>query len=104
MLGLFLLIPVFTASAYNLSSATPKLVGLALGIYGLTQGILQIPFGMLSDKFGRKPIILCGLALFIVGSLIGAVSHSIYTMIIARTVQGAARDGPRRQAHHLRRR
>lgn len=93
MLGLFLLIPVFTIYAAQLESATPTLIGLALGGYGLTQGLLQIPFGMLSDKFGRKPMISLGLILFAIGSIIGALSHSIYGMIIARTIQGTGAMG-----------
>ncbi|CDZ78055.1 Inner membrane transport protein YajR [Legionella massiliensis] len=93
MLGLFMLIPVFTVSAAQLTDATPVLIGLALGSYGLTQGILQMPFGMLSDRIGRKPVLSIGLLLFACGSLIGAFSHSIYTMILARTLQGTGAIG-----------
>lgn len=93
MLGLFMLIPVFTIFANQLQGATPALIGLALGSYGLSQGILQMPFGMLSDRFGRKPILTIGLVLFAVGSLMGALSHSIYTMILARTLQGTGAIG-----------
>lgn len=93
MLGLFLLIPIFTLYAANLEGATPTLIGLALGIYGLTQGILQIPFGMLSDIFGRKPIITLGLVLFACGSLIGAQTDSIIGMILARSLQGTGAVG-----------
>ena len=93
MLGLFMLIPVFTVLAAQLEGATPALIGFALGIYGLSQGVLQIPFGMLSDRFGRKPILTLGLLLFACGSLLGIFSHSIYTMIIARTLQGAGAIG-----------
>lgn len=93
MLGLFMLIPVFTVYANQLRDATPQLIGLALGSYGLTQGLLQIPFGMLSDRFGRKPIITIGLALFAIGSLWGAVTESIYGMIVARTLQGTGAIG-----------
>lgn len=93
MLGLFMLIPVFTIYAVKLNNATPYLIGLALGSYGLAQGILQIPFGILSDKYGRKPIILIGFILFAIGSLIGALSDSIYGMIIARTIQGTGAVG-----------
>ena len=88
MLGLFMLIPVFTVYANQLTSATPQLMGIALGSYGLSQGLLQIPFGMLSDRFGRKPMITLGLILFACGSLFGAFTTSIYGMIFARTVQG----------------
>ncbi|MCW8409517.1 MFS transporter [Legionella sp. PATHC035] len=93
MMGLFLLIPVFSIYAENLQGATPTLVGLALGIYGLAQGLLQMPFGMLSDKVGRKPIIAIGLVLFALGSLLGAITNSIYGMIIARALQGTGAIG-----------
>ena len=93
MLGLFMLIPVFTVYANHLTAATPMLMGIALGSYGLSQGLLQIPFGMLSDRFGRKPIITIGLLLFACGSLLGAFSTSIYSMIIARTLQGTGAIG-----------
>ena len=88
MLGLFLLIPVFSVYAQSLEGATPALIGFALGIYGLSQGILQMPFGFFSDKIGRKPIISLGLILFALGSVLGALTHSIYGMILARTLQG----------------
>lgn len=93
MLGLFLLIPVFSVYAAQLQGATPQLIGFALGGYGLTQGLLQIPFGLLSDKFGRKPLITLGLLLFGFGSLIGALTDSIYGMILARTLQGTGAIG-----------
>lgn len=93
MLGLFLLIPVFTLYATKLNGATPALIGIALGAYGLSQGILQMPFGMLSDKWGRKPIITLGLVFFALGSLIGALSHSIYGIILARVLQGTGAIG-----------
>lgn len=93
MLGLFMLIPVFTLYAPELKGATPTLVGLALGIYGLSQGLLQIPFGMASDRFGRKPLITLGLLLFTLGSLVGAFSESIYGMILARLLQGGGAIG-----------
>jgi MFS family permease len=93
MLGLFLLIPVFTVYATELKGATSALMGLALGCYGLSQGILQMPFGFLSDKFGRKPIITLGLILFTIGSLIGAFTDSIYGMILARIIQGTGAVG-----------
>ncbi len=88
MLGLFLLIPVFTLYAPALKGSTPALIGLALGAYGLSQGMLQIPFGMLSDRYGRKPIIMMGLILFALGSLLGAVTDSMLGMITARILQG----------------
>ncbi len=93
MLGLFMLIPVFTVYAKDYQGATPALIGLALGGYGLSQGLLQIPFGMLSDRFGRKPMICLGLCLFALGSLIGALSESIYGMILARCLQGTGAIG-----------
>lgn len=89
MLGLFMILPVFAIYAQHLRGATPTLIGLALGIYGLTQACLQIPFGMLSDKFGRKRIIFIGLVLFAIGSVIAATSHSIGGIIFGRAVQGA---------------
>ena len=82
MLGLFLILPVFTLYARTLTDSTPTLVGLAFGVYGLTQASLQIPFGMLSDKLGRKPIIFAGLLIFIVGSLIASQADSIWVMIL----------------------
>ncbi|MGQ3889716.1 MFS transporter [Legionella sp. CNM-1927-20] len=88
MLGLFMLIPVFTVLANQLNYATPTLIGIALGSYGLSQGLLQMPFGILSDYYGRKKIIAIGLILFAIGSLVGALTHSIYGMIIARILQG----------------
>lgn len=88
-----MLIPVFTILAANLHGATPFLLGLALGSYGLSQALLQLPFGMLSDRFGRKPILIIGLILFALGSLIGAVGQSIYTIIVARIIQGAGAIG-----------
>lgn len=93
MLGLFLLIPVFSLEAATLQGASPSLIGIALGSYGLTQGLLQIPFGLLSDKVGRKPMITLGLILFAIGSVIGALTDSIYGMILARIIQGTGAIG-----------
>lgn len=93
MLGLFMLIPVFTIYARDFKGATPASIGIALGAYGLTQGILQIPYGILSDKFGRKTIITIGLIIFIIGSIIGANSNSIQGLICARTLQGSGAIG-----------
>ena len=93
MLGLFMILPIFTLYAHTLIGATPQLIGLALGIYGLTQACLQIPFGMLSDKFGRKPIIFIGLVLFALGSVIAALSHSIHGVILGRALQGGGAIG-----------
>ncbi len=90
MLGLFLILPVFAVHAKSLAGGeSAMLVGLAMGMYGLTQAIGQIPFGIASDRYGRKRIILIGLVLFILGSLIAAVDESIYWVIVGRAVQGA---------------
>lgn len=93
MLGLFMILPVFSAYASKLPGGTPVLIGLALGVYGLTQAILQIPFGMLSDRIGRKPVIAGGLILFAIGSVVAALSHSIHGIIIGRAIQGAGAIG-----------
>ena len=93
MLGLFMLIPVFTIYAPNLQNATPILIGIALGAYGLSQGLLQIPMGFLSDKINRKSILALGLTLFAIGSLWGALTNSIYGMIVARALQGTGAIG-----------
>ena len=89
MLGLFILLPVLALAGGAYHAATPQLLGLALGIYGLTQAGLQIPFGMLSDRYGRKPIIVLGLAIFIAGSLLAALADSVYGLILGRALQGA---------------
>ena len=89
MLGLFILLPVLALAGGAYHDATPQLLGLALGIYGLTQAGLQIPFGMLSDRYGRKPIIVLGLAIFIAGSLLAALADSVYGLILGRALQGA---------------
>jgi len=89
MLGLFMILPVFALYAEGLEGVTPTLIGLALGIYGLTMALFQIPFGMLSDRFGRKPIITAGLILFAIGSVVAATSDSIVGVIIGRAIQGA---------------
>lgn len=90
MLGLFLLLPVFAVAARGLPGGTdPAKVGLAMGIYGLTQAILQIPFGLASDRWGRRPVVLLGLALFVVGSVMCALSPNVFWITIGRAVQGA---------------
>ena len=90
MLGLFIILPVFALFAEHLPGGDNKLlIGLALGAYGLTQAILQIPAGWLSDRYGRKPVIYAGLVLFAVGSLIAAMADDIYWVIFGRVIQGA---------------
>lgn len=89
MFGLFALLPVLAIFAADLEDATPALIGLAVGGYGLTQAALQIPFGAISDRIGRVPVILFGLALFAAGSILAAQSDSIYGVIAGRLLQGA---------------
>ncbi len=89
MLGLFLILPVFALFAEDLPGATPFLTGLAIGIYGLTQAMLQIPFGLVSDRIGRKPVILGGLALFAIGSVVAANATEIHWIIVGRALQGS---------------
>ncbi len=89
MLGLFMILPILPLFAKELSNATPFLIGLTIGIYGLTQALFQIPLGLLSDHIGRKPVIIGGLAIFAVGSVIAALSNDIYLTIFARAVQGS---------------
>ncbi|MGO8954341.1 MAG: MFS transporter [Rhodomicrobium sp.] len=93
LLGLFMIYPVFAAYARELSGSTPYKIGLALGIYGLSQGLLQLPFGFLSDKVGRKIMIVLGLALFAVGSAVAAMSSSIDGVIVGRALQGSGAAG-----------
>jgi len=89
MFGLFALLPVLSLYAAELKNATPLLIGLAVGGYGLTQAGFQIPLGALSDRIGRLPVILLGLAVFAAGSVIAATSDSIYGVIAGRLLQGA---------------
>src|SRR6185295_16757633 len=90
MLGLFVILPVFAVHAAGLRGGDDlSLVGIALGAYGLTQGILQIPFGMASDRYGRKRVIIFGLLLFAAGSLIAMFAENIYMVILGRAVQGS---------------
>ena len=88
MLGLFMILPVFALYEHELAGATPFLMGIALGVYGLTQALLQIPFGMLSDRIGRKPVILAGLVIFALGSLVAAQADGIAGVIVGRALQG----------------
>jgi predicted MFS family arabinose efflux permease len=90
MLGLFFILPVFAVHAAGMRGGDDLvLVGLALGAYGLAQGILQIPFGMASDRWGRKPVLYAGLLVFAAGSFLGMVADDIWTAIAARVIQGA---------------
>lgn len=93
MIGLFIIFPIFSLYINHLQYATPFLIGLALGVYGLSQAMLQIVLSILSDKFGRKPIILIGLIFFIIGSIVAACSTTIYGIIIGRAIQGAGAIG-----------
>ena len=88
LFGLFLIMPVFSLYAKSMPGATGFMIGLALGIYGLGQILLQIPLGMLSDRIGRKPAITIGLLLFALGGLIAAMSHTLTGIVIGRAVQG----------------
>tara|TARA_R110002049_G_scaffold208811_3_gene379305 strand:+ start:2262 stop:3467 length:1206 start_codon:yes stop_codon:yes gene_type:complete len=89
MLGLFMVLPLLALYAADLPGSTPVLIGLALGTYGLTQALLQIPLGWLSDQIGRKPVIIAGLLLFALGSVIAAIADSMGGIILGRTLQGA---------------
>jgi len=89
MLGLFMILPVLSLFSEQMEGATPFLIGLAISVYGLTQAILQIPFGLMSDRFGRKKIIILGLILFSAGSIVAAVSTTIYGVLIGRAIQGS---------------
>ncbi len=89
MLGLFLILPVFALFAEGLPGTTPFLTGLAVGIYGLTQALLQIPFGLLSDRIGRKPVIFGGLVLFALGSAIAGAADDVWQVILGRALQGS---------------
>lgn len=89
MLGLFMLLPVLALYARDLPGATPLLIGLALGIYGLSQACLQLPLGMLSDRIGRKPVILGGLAVFFLGSIVAALADTMHGIVAGRLLQGA---------------
>ena len=90
MLGLFLVLPVFALEARKYPGGDdPAMIGLAMGIYGLTQGILQIPFGIASDKFGRKPVIILGLLVFAFGSVWAGCADNLQSLLVGRALQGA---------------
>ena len=88
MLGLFLILPVFMILAEGMPGFTPQSAGLAVGIYGLTQAILQQPFGWLSDRWGRRPVLLLGLFLFALGGIVAALAESMPMLIAGRALQG----------------
>jgi len=89
MMGLFMLLPIISVYGMNLQGANLSLLGIAVGVYGLSQAVLQIPFSMLSDRYGRKNIILIGLFIFFIGSLASLFVESVWALIICRAVQGA---------------
>ncbi len=90
MLGMFVILPVFAIYAEHIPGGNNlTLVGIALGAYGLTQSVLQIPFGWLSDRYGRKPVIYFGLVVFAAGSFVAAAADNIYVVILGRVLQGA---------------
>ncbi len=88
MFGLFMIFPVFSVYANQYQNTTPYLIGLAIGIYGLTQALLQIPFGYLSDQIGRKPMLIIGLIIFFIGSVVAANATDIIHVVIGRALQG----------------
>ncbi len=89
MLGLFMVLPLLAIYAADLRGASPAMIGLALGAYGLSQALLQLPLGWLSDQVGRKPVIVGGLLLFVLGSIVAALADNIYGIIAGRALQGA---------------
>ncbi len=89
MLGLFMIIPVFSVTGQTYQHATPALIGLAVGVYGLSQAILQIPFSLWADRYHRKTLIVIGLLLFALGGAVAAMSESIYGVIVGRAIAGA---------------
>ena len=88
MLGLFMLFPVMSVYASEYDNSTPFLIGMAIGVYGLTQALLQIPFGYLSDRFGRKPILIMGLIIFFLGSVLAANTSNLILVVLGRALQG----------------
>lgn len=91
--GLFIVLPVLSIYALDMEGATPFLAGLVVGGYALTQAAFQVPFGMMSDKFGRKEVLFFGLIIFIIGSVIAALSDNIYMLLVGRFLQGAGAIG-----------
>ncbi|MGB6020127.1 MAG: MFS transporter, partial [Sulfurimonadaceae bacterium] len=92
-LGLFLVLPVLSVYAMSMEGATPLLVGVIVGGYALTQALFQVPFGTISDKIGRKPTLFVGLLIFLIGSVISALSTDIYMLMVGRFLQGAGAIG-----------
>jgi len=92
MFGLFLILPVLAIYAEDLKGATPMLMGIALGVYGISQALFQIPFGILSDRFGRKPVILAGLSIFIIGSLVAAFGIEYRRRYSRKSITGSRCD------------
>ncbi len=88
LLGIFMVLPIFSVYALHYAGATPFLAGLAFGIYPLVQSVFQMPFGMLSDRVGRKPVLALGLTFFLMGSVVAALSHTIGGLIAGRALQG----------------
>jgi MFS family permease len=89
MLGLFMVLPLLALYAADLPGSSPAMIGLALGVYGLTQALLQVPLGWLSDQVGRKPVIIGGLLLFAAGSVLAALAESLWGIVLGRALQGA---------------
>jgi len=92
-LGLFLVLPVLSIYALSLDGATPMLVGVIVGGYALTQAAFQIPFGAMRDKLGRKPTLLVGLIIFMLGSVVAGMADNIYMLMLGRFLQGAGAIG-----------
>src|SRR6185436_15503739 len=93
LLGNFLMLPIFSAYAVRYPGASTALAGLAFGIYALTQSIFQIPLGWASDRWGRRPVLIFGLALFSLGSVACGFATNIYALIVARALQGSGAVG-----------
>jgi len=93
LLGIFLMLPIFSAYAVNYRGASTALAGVAFGVYALIQSVLQIPLGWASDRWGRKPVLVVGLALFTLGSVTCAMASDIYSLILARALQGTGAVG-----------
>ncbi len=89
LIGLFMILPVLALHADDFRGSTPILIGIALGIYGLTQALLQVPFGAASDRWGRKPMLVLGLVIFVIGSIVAAESTTIFGVIAGRALQGS---------------